>query len=129
MDLTATALALAGVTADPKWPIDGIDLMPFLAESKKMPERALFWNCPTNGRQWAIRRGDFKLTCALPEKVTRPISGLYDLRKDIGEQQDLASSNPELFKQLQEEWEAWNKQVMAGKPVPAVKKSDVNKAL
>ena len=37
MDLMATALALAGQTEDSKWPIDGVNLMPFLTGEPARP--------------------------------------------------------------------------------------------
>jgi arylsulfatase A-like enzyme len=59
LDLTATALAAAGVTASPDWKAEGVDLMPFLrGERKGAPHDALYWRF---GQQTAIRGGDFKL--------------------------------------------------------------------
>ncbi|NJL18753.1 MAG: sulfatase [Bdellovibrionaceae bacterium] len=112
MDLTATALALAGVEAAAEWPMDGLDLMPILTGKQDMPQRTLYWYVPTNAKQWAIRRGNWKLTTALPEKVKTTVTGLYDLGSDIGESNDLTASHPGLAKELQAEWEAWHAEVM-----------------
>jgi len=56
LDLTATALALAGARADN---LDGLNLLPFLSgEKTAAPHEALYWRF---GEQMAIRVGDFKL--------------------------------------------------------------------
>lgn len=101
MDLTATALALAGVAVDPRWPIDGVNLMPFLTGRQQgSPHSTLCWKY---GNQWAIRQGPWKLTYA----SDKPTLGLYDLSQDIGEAKDVSANHPELVQRLQAEWEAW----------------------
>jgi len=57
--------------------------------------------------KWAVRDGNYKLVHmgkdATPE--------LFDLSKDVGEQKDLASENPELVKKLQAEYQQWSSQL------------------
>ena len=90
MDLTATVLALAGQEVDPQWPIDGVNLLPFLTGSRQTPHPTLCWEY---GQQWAIRQGQWKLTFALPGKEAKtPVLGLYDLSQDIGESRDLVGN-------------------------------------
>jgi arylsulfatase A-like enzyme len=114
MDLTATILALAGVTPDAKWPIDGVNLMPFLEGKPGEPHPMLCWDY---GGQWAIRQGRWKLVSADPgEGEKKPAIELYDLAQDIGEQNDLSAQHPELVKQLQSDWQAWRKEVVVKKP-------------
>ena len=58
-----------------------------------------------SAQQWAIRHGDWKLV------VARGGSGkpeLYNLAEDIGEQSNLAASNPEKVRELQALWDRWN---------------------
>jgi arylsulfatase A-like enzyme len=109
MDLTATALALAGAVVDAKWTMDGVDLMPFLKGAEGEPHRFLYWDCPSNARQWAIRQGQWKLTYALPEKASKPLLGLYDLSQDVGEERDRSTEHPERVKELQAAWAEWSK--------------------
>jgi arylsulfatase A-like enzyme len=124
MDLTATALALAGAEADSKWPMDGVNLMPFLNGAKPTPHETLCWEYH---KQWAIRQGRWKLTCALPTKESKtPILGLYDLSQDIGESRDLAAAQPERVKQLQEAWTRWRNDVIGAQPARGVAMKDVN---
>jgi arylsulfatase A-like enzyme len=115
LDLTATALAIAGVTAKN---LDGVNLLPYVSGEKKgSPHEALYWRF---GEQMAIRVGDYKLVRYDSNVETRtgkrnqPIAGpkLYDLGKDVGEANDLYSAMPEKAKELQAKWDAWNKTLM-----------------
>jgi arylsulfatase A-like enzyme len=125
LDLTATALDLAGAKADN---LDGVNLLPYLSGDKKQsPHDALYWRF---GQQMAIRMGDFKLVRydsnadTLTGKRNQPIAGpqLYDLSKDIGEKNDLFASMPDKAKELQSKWDAWNATLM--KPLWAFGPSD-----
>ncbi len=103
LDLLPTALAAAGVTADPSWKLDGVDLRPyFTGEKTGAPHETLYWRF---GKQWAIRHGDWKLVVAnggsgQPE--------LYNLAADIGESTNLAAKNPEKLRELQSLYDRWN---------------------
>lgn len=117
LDLTATALAAAGVSDDPK--IEGVNLLPYLdGTNGGTPHEALYWRF---GRQMAIRSGDFKLvrydsnadtlTGAGNQPVTQ--AKLYNLATDIGEANDLAASMPDKVKELQAKWDEWNQSNVA----------------
>jgi|GEM_PF-6179387 len=83
--------------------------------------------CWDYGPQWAIRQGDWKLTCALAAKTAKtPTLGLYDLSQDIGESRDLASAHPDRVQQLQAAWNTWRKSVAGNLPVTKVNTQDVN---
>jgi arylsulfatase A-like enzyme len=103
LDLLPTALAAAGVKADPSWKLDGVDLTPYLTGANAgQPHETLYWRF---GPQWAIRHGDWKLV------VGRQGSGkpeLYNLAEDIGESKDLAAAQPEKVKELQSLYDRWN---------------------
>jgi len=114
LDLSATALAAAGVQPGPDARLDGVNLLPFLTGEKTgSPHDALYWRM---GQQMAIRLGDYKLirydsnadtlTGARNQPVTT--ARLYNLAADIGETQDLAATMPEKVKELQARWDAWN---------------------
>ena len=113
LDVTATALAAAGVATD-EASLDGVDLVPHLeGASKAAPHDELYWRF---GRQMAIRRGDWKLvrpslsTAEYADVSTEPL--LFNLREDVDERNDLASTEPALVRELQASWEAWNAQLM-----------------
>ncbi len=114
LDLHATALSIAGVSAKPEWKLEGVNLLPFLAGKEKgAPHEALYWRF---GEQMAIRKGDYKLVRydvtadgsdtkrAAPSEVK-----LYNLSKDIGEAKDLAATMPDKVKELQAAWNEWDK--------------------
>jgi len=114
LDLTATALAAAGVPIGQDSNLEGVNLLPFLAGEKTgTPHEALYWRF---GQQMAIRLGDYKLlrydsnadtlTGARNQPVTP--AKLYDLAADIGETKDLAAAMPSKMKELQSKWDAWN---------------------
>lgn len=113
LDLTATALAIAGVSVNPNTKLDGVNLLPYLSGEKTgAPHKALYWRM---GDQMAIRCGDFKLVRYDSNADTntgkrQPVtaSKLYNLKEDIGESNDLATSMPEKLKELQILWDAWN---------------------
>ena len=114
LDLTATALAAAGVEASALRGLEGVDLVPFLSGSQKgVPHEALYWRF---GHQMAVRAGDFKLVRydgnvdTLTGARNQPPSALklYNLATDIGETRDLAAAMPDKVRELQAKWDAWN---------------------
>lgn len=114
LDLTATALAAAGVSVGPEAKLEGVNLLPFLkGEKNSAPHDALYWRF---GQQMAIRAGDFKLVRydnnadTLTGQRNQPVSAvkLYNLTTDIGETKDLAAAMPEKVKELQAKWDIWN---------------------
>ena len=124
MDLVATCLALAGVEADAKYPLDGVNLMPYLTGDKKSPHDTLCW---VYDRQGAIRQGDWKLTFVnAPVQGMGPVTGLFDLAKDVGETSDLAAAHPDRVKKMQDAWLAWRKAVFGDQPIPEADAKDVN---
>ncbi|HEX3149227.1 MAG TPA: sulfatase-like hydrolase/transferase [Gemmataceae bacterium] len=112
LDLTATALAAAGVSAEADWKLEGEDLIPFITGDtrRKSPHTALYWRF---GAQMAIRKGDWKLVRYDPVAdggKGRPDGAkLYNLADDIGEKNDLAAKEPAKVKELQVLWDEWNK--------------------
>lgn len=108
LDLLPTALAAAGVPEEKRTRLDGVNLLPFLiGKSVEPPHEVLFWRY---GAQMAVRKGDWKLARALDTASQPPElkTGLYDLAKDTGEQQDLSAEHPERLQELQALWAAWN---------------------
>ena len=115
LDLTATALAVAGVKVKSGAALDGVNLLPFLEGAKTAaPHTALYWRF---GQQIAIRAGDWKLVRYDVNADTRTggsnqgvtAAKLYNLATDIGETNDLAAAMPDQVKKLQSRWNDWNK--------------------
>ncbi|HYR58728.1 MAG TPA: sulfatase-like hydrolase/transferase [Chthoniobacteraceae bacterium] len=116
LDILPTALAAAGVPAQPEWKLDGVNLLPFVTGEKSgAPHESLYWRF---GQQIAIRKGDWKLVKAPGGGVepgerggvaTTQGAQLYNVTKDIGEKTNLADAEPEKFKELAAAWDEWNK--------------------
>lgn len=105
LDILPTALAAAGVAADPAWKLDGVDLMPHLTGAKaERPHETLYWRF---GQQWAVRHGDWKLVVGAKGN---PRGELINLAEDMSEANDLAATNPAKVEELRGLWDAWNAQ-------------------
>lgn len=107
MDLTATILAAVGAAvADPA--PDGIDLLPMLSGDVPEIERTLFWRTAAGGlTQRAVRSGDWKLL------IDGPNTYLFDVRRDLGERADLASTRSDVAARLRPLLTGWETAVDA----------------
>ncbi|MCC7337691.1 MAG: sulfatase-like hydrolase/transferase [Pirellulaceae bacterium] len=104
LDIAATSYALANVEIDPKRPLDGVDLIPYLTGANtELPHPTLYWRI---GPDYAMRDGDWKLT-AQDGKAE-----VYHLSEDISESQNLAEQRPELLAKLQAKYDEWSAQMM-----------------
>jgi arylsulfatase A-like enzyme len=110
LDVFPTAMKAAGaeVPADAK--LEGVDLLPYVnGENAETPHDALYWRF---GQQMAIRKGDWKLVAYDPvvdgDRGKATLKKLYNLAEDIGEEHDLATSEPEKVKELQAAWDKWD---------------------
>ncbi len=117
-DFFPTMLELAGVDAKPDLHCDGLSLVNLLNESGTIDRDALYWHYPHyHGSSWtpgaAIRDGDWKLI----EFYEYENFELYNLRTDVGEQNNLADAEPEKAKQLREKLWAWQSAMKARMPV------------
>jgi arylsulfatase A-like enzyme len=112
LDFLPTALAAAGVEVKGDWKLDGVNLLPyFKGETAGAPHDALYWRL---GQQLAIRKGDWKLVKYWHEFAGEEPGSefsslrLYDLSRDIGETNDLASTQPDKSKELKGLWDQWS---------------------
>ena len=105
LDVLPTSCAVAG--AKPPEGIEGVNLVPHLSgEKSEPPHDMLAWRF---GPQQAIRKGNHKLVIARDFEAKKNSAWqLFDLSTDIGEQNDLSASKPELVAELKSAWEAWN---------------------
>jgi arylsulfatase A-like enzyme len=103
LDILPTALAAAGVEADPQWKLDGVNLLPYLrGEKTDRPHHTLYWRF---GEFWAIRHDDWKLVVGRGGDAQ---GELFNLASDIKESNNLAAAEPEKFQQLKSLWDTWN---------------------
>ena len=125
LDLVPTALAAAGVVIEEEWAFDGVNLLPYLhGDATGRPHEALFWR---SWGQMAVRRGDWKLVSYVAKMDEGELLRgeardemtpyrLYNLRRDVGESEDLAEDEPERAAELLALWRGWN---AAMRPAPA----------
>jgi arylsulfatase A-like enzyme len=88
--------------------IDGMSLKPIIEGVKEVKDRPLFWHYPHYSNQGgnpssAIRLGDFKLI----HDLELDTYGLYNLKSDIGETNNIATSLPEKVKELKAMLNNW----------------------
>ena len=106
-DVTASILAATGSEVPTDARPDGINLLPILEGRGGNVERTLFFRFPVGGnvRQLAVRQGSWKLL------VDGGKSFVFDLSKDIGERNDLASQRQDIARRLRPLIAAWEKEV------------------
>ncbi|NUO95936.1 MAG: sulfatase-like hydrolase/transferase [Gemmatimonadaceae bacterium] len=109
MDWTATLLARAGAHADPRAPLDGVDLLPALTGATPVP-RDLYWRIFQRAKQKAFRSGDWKYI------VAEDGEHLFDLPRDPGEKSDVKDREAPTLAALREGYAAWEREMLP--PVP-----------
>jgi arylsulfatase A-like enzyme len=132
VDLYPTFLEIAGATPPPNDPLDGFSFLNLLTGGKpgKTPRAPLFWHFPgyvqTAAGSWlatpasAIRSGDWKLLEFFEDSRVE----LYNLRDDLGETNNLATSQPAKANELREKLIAWRKKLHA--PMPTANTNIIN---
>ncbi len=111
IDFYPTFCQITGTKPDPQQGIDGVSVMPLLRNAEaKLDRDALYWHYPLlephflGGRSsGAIRQGEWKLIRFFDTSN----SELYDLYNDIGETENLAASQPQKVRQLEEALTNW----------------------
>ena len=92
-DVLATCADLAGVPAPET---DGISMVPSLTGGEQKSHEYLYWEFHERRFAQAVRRGKWKGVRLNPGE---PIE-LFNLDKDIGEKNDIASSHPDVVKRI-----------------------------
>ena len=120
VDFFPTFLEIVGMKDQAKKPIDGVSLVPVLNQSGTLNRRAIYWHYPhyhssSIGPCGAIRAGDYKLIEWFDESICGPGTEfeLYNLKEDIGEQNNLAKKMPERVEQLKKMLYNWRSKVSA----------------
>ena len=107
-DLTASILAATGTPVPPAAKPEGINLLPILEGRSPAAGRTLFWRIATaNRQQRAVRQGEWKLLLDGGQTL------VFNLTRDIGEQNDVAKARPDIAARLRPLLTAWEKEVDA----------------
>jgi len=109
MDWLPTLLAAAGSESDPKYPTDGMNLLPALTTDAAPVPRTLFWRYRAN-QQRAIREGDTKWL---------KIAGntfLFNVVDDPLERANLKDRQPDLYQRLVAQYDTWNATMLPEDP-------------
>jgi arylsulfatase A-like enzyme len=101
MDWSATMLEAGGAAADPAYPLDGVSLMPVLADAAHSFERPLYWRMNHRGQR-ALRRGRWKYLRVDGHDY------LFDIPADERERANRAPREPARLAAMRADWEAWN---------------------
>ena len=98
-DILPTFAEITGA-AIPKG-IDGISFLPALTGKKQDQHDYLYWEFHEQGGKMAVRMGNWKAVKLNVDKDPEGKTELYDLSKDIGETNNIASSNPLIVKKME----------------------------
>jgi len=101
MDWVATLLEAAGASADPQYPLDGINLLPQLTSGGAPVPRKLFWRYHGNAQQ-AMRDGDMKYL------RIRDNSFLFNVVRDPLERANLKDRQPDVYQRFLADYKAWD---------------------
>jgi arylsulfatase A len=82
--------------------IDGISFLPSLLGKKQKQHDYLYWEFHEQGGKMAVRMGNWKAVKLDINKVPQRATELYDLSKDIGENENIAEENPEIVQKMEE---------------------------
>ena len=116
-DYYPTILEIAKLNPAKNQVLDGKSIIPLLEQADAPRREAIYWHYPhyhPGGATpySAIRDGDWKLI----EFHERNQIELYNVKDDIGEKSDRATSMPDKAKQMREKLHTWRKQVGAQMP-------------
>jgi arylsulfatase A-like enzyme len=118
-DFYPTLLELAGLDPIPQQHCDGMSFAPLLRGETSLKRDGIFWHYPHYGNQGgtpgsSVRAGDYKLIEFFDDGRLE----LYNLRRDIGEEKNLAEREPEKRDELHALLKEWREKVEAKIPQP-----------
>lgn len=107
LEIFPSLLAVAGAARPDGVVLDGFNMMPVLGGDAESQRREMYWQ----------RRGDRAARFENWKWVESEAGGgLFDLSTDVGEQQDLSSSEPERLARMKALWGKWRQEMDAAEP-------------
>jgi len=120
VDFLPTFVEILGLENKIPNPIDGVSLLPLLTQREAFNRQAIYWHYPHYhsagiGPCGAIRSGNYKLIEWFDETICGPANKfeLYNLKEDVGEQNNLAKQMPEKLDELRKMLSNWRDKVNA----------------
>jgi arylsulfatase A len=120
VDFFPTFLEITGANNKGQKSIDGTSLLPLLTHKGRLNRPAIYWHYPhyhssSIGPCGAVRAGDYKLIEWFDDSICDPGNEfeLYNLKKDIGEQNNLAKKMTEKVEKLKKMLSNWRSEVNA----------------
>jgi len=120
VDFFPTFLEIVGLPNAAKKAIDGVSLVPLLTRKGTLNRRAIYWHYPhyhssSIGPCGSVREGDYKLVEWYDESICGPGNEfeLYNLKEDLGEQNNLAKKMPEKVEKLKKMLSNWRSELNA----------------
>jgi arylsulfatase A len=113
-DFFPTILDMVGISSE-SIPSDGLSLTPLVMGEEELNRETIFWHFPhysNHGMQsagGAVRSGDYKLL----EYYDTGKRQLFNLKDDIGEQNDLSAIEPEKVNELKKKLHNWRESIGA----------------
>lgn len=104
MDWVPTMFEIAGVRADPAYPLDGMSLKTIFEKPDRDIPRQLYWRMNYRNQQ-ALRDGKFKYLTIDGNEY------LFDLSLDERERANLAKKHPERLQSMRAQMVEWNSKV------------------
>ncbi|MDH5397447.1 MAG: arylsulfatase [Cyclobacteriaceae bacterium] len=99
-DVMPTLAEIAGTTTPEN--LDGISFLPTLTGEQQPQHEYLYWEFHEKGGRIAVRKDHWKGVKLNVKKDPNSPMELYDLSKDIGEENDIANEHPEIVMELEE---------------------------
>jgi arylsulfatase A-like enzyme len=107
LDIFATIATLSKAPINKDRPVDGVNMIPFITgKNKGMPHETIYLR-KFDEKGYSVRHKDLKLVLKKDG-----IPQLYDLKKDIGEQNDIAKQFPDEVKKLDAIRKEWDSQLI-----------------
>ena len=82
--------------------IDGVSFLPTLLGQDQKEHKYLYWEFHELGGRKAVRKGDWKLVSYNVKNPEKQTLELYNLKDDIGEENNVAADHPEIVQELQQ---------------------------
>jgi len=106
LDVLATIADLSGAPLNPEKPLDGVNLIPYVTGAKQgPPHKAIFLRGEGSEGTYAVRMGDHKIITYNGGRGRE----MYNLKDDISEEENIAKSSPERFKEIDHVRAEWSK--------------------